>query len=84
MTMKLRKVSTSNSKDPCAKTKISVPKCQVEIRRWKQGCYTLLNDAKSNNDKFFLDGRLFFSAKIGIWSMVDLQATLPKMRMKNC
>lgn len=55
--------STSNTKDPGAKTKTSVPKCQAEIRRWKQGCYTLLNDAKSNNDKFFLDGRLFFNCQ---------------------
>ena len=55
--------STSNSKDTDAKTKTSQPKCQAEIRRWKQGCYTLLNDAKSNNDKFFLDGRLFFNCQ---------------------
>ena len=26
----------------------------------------------------------FSIAKIGIWSMADLQVTLPKMRMKNC
>ena len=26
----------------------------------------------------------FSIAKIGIWSTADLQATLPKMRMKNC
>ena len=55
--------STSNSKETEVKKKSSDPKCKIEIRRWKQGCYTLLNDAKSNNDKFFLDGRLFFNCQ---------------------
>lgn len=39
------------------------PKCKIEVRRWRQGSYTLLNDANANNDKFFLDGRLFFNCQ---------------------
>ena len=39
------------------------PKCKIEVRRWRQGSYTLLSDAKSNNDKYFLDGRLFFNCQ---------------------
>ena len=39
------------------------PKCKIEIRRWRQGSYTLLSDDQSNNDKYFLDGRLFFNCQ---------------------
>jgi hypothetical protein len=39
------------------------PKCKIEVRRWRQGSYTLLSDAKANNDKYFVDGRLFFNCQ---------------------
>ena len=39
------------------------PKCKIEIRRWRQGSYTLLSDDQANNDKYFLDGRLFFNCQ---------------------
>ena len=51
---------TRSKKDPNDSKDIE-PKCKIEIRRWKQGTYTLLNDMKANNDKFYLDGRLFFN-----------------------
>ena len=39
------------------------PRCKIEVRKWKQGNYTLLNDEKvGNNDKFCLEGRLFFNS----------------------
>ena len=46
--------------------KMEDPKCKIEVRKWKQGNYTLLNDEKvgSNNedDHFCLEGRLFFNS----------------------
>ena len=39
------------------------PKAKIEVRRWKQGSYTLISDSNINNDKYFLDGRLFFNCQ---------------------
>ena len=43
--------------------KMEDPKCKIEVRKWKQGNYTLLNDQKvGNDDTFCLEGRLFFNS----------------------
>lgn len=39
------------------------PKCKIEVRRWRHASYTLLNDTNVNNDKYYLDGRLFFNCQ---------------------
>ena len=39
------------------------PKCKIEVRKWNRGCYTLLSDSDINNDKYVLDGRLFFNCE---------------------
>ena len=62
--------SNDDEKNPVKKSEVKRkqklkidPKCKIEVRRWRQGSYTLLNDAKANNDKYFLDGRLFFNCE---------------------
>ena len=39
------------------------PRCKIEVRRWKRGSYTLINDDKAGKNKFCLEGRLFFNSE---------------------
>ena len=58
--------STNNKEDDKEKSKKETceidPRCKIEVRKWKQGSYTLLNDNKTSNDKYCLEGRLFFNS----------------------
>ena len=59
--------STNNKEDDKEKSKKEMceidPRCKIEVRKWKQGSYTLLNDDKTSNDKYCLEGRLFFNSQ---------------------
>jgi len=44
------------------KEKESDPRCRLEVRRWRQGCYTLLHD-NDREQEFSLDLRMFFNCE---------------------
>jgi prolyl 3-hydroxylase /prolyl 3,4-dihydroxylase len=63
------KASSSNTQNGRVKEASSTkkppsdPKCRSEIRRWRQGNYTLIHDNDPGQSEFALDARLFFNCK---------------------
>jgi len=47
--------------------RLSTPKCNLEVRRWKQGAYTLVNDDDEEIKARALDLMVFFKCKL--WSL---------------
>ena len=48
-------------------SKLPAPKCYLEVRRWKQGAYTLVNDDDDEIKARALDLMVFFKCKL--WSL---------------
>jgi hypothetical protein len=70
-----KKLKTSNdvktndkvNREDDIESKLSTPKCYLEVRRWKQGAYTLVNDDDEEIKARALDLMVFFKCKM--WSL---------------
>ncbi|ELU03649.1 hypothetical protein CAPTEDRAFT_166954 [Capitella teleta] len=55
-----KKTNASNAKDEPAAVKA---KCRYEVRKWEQGCYTLMHDTDLQGQEYALDVMLFCGCK---------------------
>ena len=55
------------NRDDDGDSRLSTPKCYLEVRRWKQGAYTLVNDDDEEIKARALDLMVFFKCKL--WSL---------------